>query len=221
MAVLHLSEDAVYNRNKTARAARRYAAIIEGLESGALSPTTVRLLARYLTAENHGEILAAASGKGKQAVEELLACLFPEADVVARVRKVPAPQTTRSDDVSRTQTSVVACAPVACSPITVGSVDMPNDRAASPVVPPARAVVRPLAPERYEIRFTASGEMREKLRVALDLLGHAIPGATSPKSSTGRLPCWWPTCRAASSPRPAGRARAVANRRNPATFRPR
>jgi hypothetical protein len=36
-------------------------------------------------------------------------------------------------------------------------------------------VVRPLAPERYEIRFTASAEMREKLRVAQDLLGHAIP----------------------------------------------
>jgi hypothetical protein len=39
----------------------------------------------------------------------------------------------------------------------------------------ARAVVRPLALERYEIRFTASGELREKLRVAQDLLGHAIP----------------------------------------------
>jgi hypothetical protein len=36
-------------------------------------------------------------------------------------------------------------------------------------------VVRPLAPERYEIRFTASGAMREKLRTAQDLLGHAIP----------------------------------------------
>ncbi|PYQ44032.1 MAG: hypothetical protein DMF77_08180 [Acidobacteria bacterium] len=39
----------------------------------------------------------------------------------------------------------------------------------------ARPVVRPLALERYEIRFTASAEMREKLRVAQDLLGHAIP----------------------------------------------
>jgi len=56
MAVLHLSEDAVYNRIAAARAARRYPAIIEGLENGALSPTTVRLLARYLTAENHGEV---------------------------------------------------------------------------------------------------------------------------------------------------------------------
>jgi HNH endonuclease len=36
-------------------------------------------------------------------------------------------------------------------------------------------VVRPPSPERYEIRFTASGATREKLRVAQDLLGHAIP----------------------------------------------
>ena len=42
-------------------------------------------------------------------------------------------------------------------------------------MPAARPVVRPLAPERYEIRFTASTEMREKLRVAQELLGHAIP----------------------------------------------
>ena len=39
----------------------------------------------------------------------------------------------------------------------------------------ARGLVRPLAPERYEIRFTATAETREKLRVAQDLLGHAVP----------------------------------------------
>ena len=48
MAVLHLSEDAVYNRIKAARAARDYPVIIDSLESGALSPTTVRLLAPRL-----------------------------------------------------------------------------------------------------------------------------------------------------------------------------
>jgi hypothetical protein len=89
MAVLHLSEDAVYNRIKAARAARDYPVIIEGLESGALSPTTVRLLAPRLTIENHQELLGAASGKGKRAVEELLARRFPQPDVTARVRKVP------------------------------------------------------------------------------------------------------------------------------------
>ena len=44
-----------------------------------------------------------------------------------------------------------------------------------PVPAAPRPVVRPLAPARYEIRFTASAETREKLREAQDLLGHAIP----------------------------------------------
>jgi len=35
--------------------------------------------------------------------------------------------------------------------------------------------VRPIAPKRYEIRFTASAEMRDRLREAQDLLGHAVP----------------------------------------------
>jgi hypothetical protein len=40
---------------------------------------------------------------------------------------------------------------------------------------PVRPVVSPLAPDRYEIRFTASAQTREKLRQAHDLLRHAIP----------------------------------------------
>jgi len=41
--------------------------------------------------------------------------------------------------------------------------------------PPRRPLVVPLAPDRYEIRFTASAETRENLRLAQDLLRHAIP----------------------------------------------
>jgi len=52
----------------------------------------------------------------------------------------------------------------------------PTASAPAPVVSAVpRPVVRPLAPERYEIRFTASAETREKLRLAQDLLGHAVP----------------------------------------------
>jgi hypothetical protein len=36
-------------------------------------------------------------------------------------------------------------------------------------------VVKPLAPERYEVRFTASAETCEKLRLAQDMLRHAVP----------------------------------------------
>jgi hypothetical protein len=174
--VLHLSEDAVYNRIKTARAARRYPVIVNRLESGALSLTTVRLLAPRLTPENHQELLAAASGKGKQAVEELLACRFPQPDVAARVRKLPSRPVIPALEVS----PAGAPTPNTCSPVAGGAPLAAGPASATaPLVLPApaapRAVVRPLAPERYEIRFTASAAMREKLRVAQDLLGHAIP----------------------------------------------
>ncbi len=36
--------------------------------------------------------------------------------------------------------------------------------------------MRPLAADRYEVRFTASAETRDYPRRAQDLLGHAIPG---------------------------------------------
>ncbi|HEU0108674.1 MAG TPA: HNH endonuclease, partial [Vicinamibacteria bacterium] len=58
-AVLRLSEDAAYNRIKAARAARLFPAIVPMLIDGQLSPTTVRLLAPHLTAENHEPLLAA------------------------------------------------------------------------------------------------------------------------------------------------------------------
>ena len=167
MAVLHLSEDSVYNRIEAARAARRNPAIIDMLVSGALSPTTARLLVRHLTPENHEELLAAASGKGKQAVEELLAHRFPQADVAASVRKLPSRPVTPAPDMAPTV------------PLTAGTLaatlgtEAPLVATALPAAP--RPVVRPLALERYEIRFTAGAQTREKLRRAQDLLGHAVP----------------------------------------------
>src|SRR5262245_38911243 len=88
--VLRLSEDAAINRIEAARAARRYPRILDMLLSGALSPTTARMLARHLTPESHDELLAAASGKTKEEVEELLAWRFPRQDVPSSVRPLPA-----------------------------------------------------------------------------------------------------------------------------------
>ena len=90
-AVLRLSEDAVYNRIQSARAARRFPAIVDMLRARTLSPTTARLLARRLTPENHQDLLSAASGLGKEEVEELLAARFPEPDVKPSVRLLPMP----------------------------------------------------------------------------------------------------------------------------------
>jgi len=166
-AVLRLSEDAVYNRIAAARAARRFPAIVEMLVSGALSPTTARLLSRHLTAENQEALLAAASGLGKVAVEELVAAWFPQPAVVPRIRRLTAPSPSAS---------LAPDAPaISVTRVTTPSLALARDTVLAPAVVVRPAVVRPLAAERFEVRFTANGEMRERLREAQDLLGHAVP----------------------------------------------
>ena len=88
---LRLSEYEAYDRMKAAKVARRYPPVLGMLASGQLTLTTVRLLAPHLTPGNHEELFAAASGKGKRQVQELLAERFPEPDVASSVRKLPAP----------------------------------------------------------------------------------------------------------------------------------
>ena len=60
------------------------------LGEGSLSVATVRLLSSHLTAENHQDLVAAAAGKSKRQVEELLVRHFPQPDVPSSVRKLPA-----------------------------------------------------------------------------------------------------------------------------------
>jgi hypothetical protein len=159
--VLGSSEDAAYNRVEAARACRLFPKVLEQLVEGALTVTSVRLLARHLTAQNHCELLAVATRRSKREVEELIARRFPKPDAPSSVRKVPermpSPMT-------------VAPAPRATEPAPS---ETPCPR--PPAVSAHRPVVRPLATDRYEIRFTASAETRDKLKVAQDLLRHAIP----------------------------------------------
>ena len=176
--VLGLSDDAAYNRVEAARACRLFPRILEQLVDGSLTVTSVRLLARHLTAENHRELLAAASRRSKREVEELIAHRFPKPDTPSSVRKVPErtpppvpsaparPVTEPAQAVSAPATTMVAPAPVLMAPETV---------CPRPAASTHRPAVKPLAADRYEIRFTASAATRDKLKVAQDLLRHAIP----------------------------------------------
>jgi len=167
-AVLRLSEDAVYNRIESARAARRFPVLVDMLLVRTLSPTTARLLARRLTPENQQELLSAASGLGKEDVETLLAARFPEPETKASVRLVPT-----APAAAVPAMSAVAATPSSAAPEVAGPI---AGEAISCCIPaPARSTVRPIAAERYEVRFTATAETREKLRLAQDLLGHAVP----------------------------------------------
>jgi hypothetical protein len=163
---LRLSEDAAYNRIEAARAARRFPVILDMLDSGELSVTTARMLGRILTPENHATVLAAASGQSKRAVEELVVQYAPRPDVSTSLRKVP----------ERTGIATIPTATTIVPEESTPALPALSSRPAEPASAPSRpASVTPLAPSRYELKVTVSQETRDKLRLAQDLLRHAIP----------------------------------------------
>jgi HNH endonuclease len=195
--VLELSEQSTYNRIEAARAARRFPVILDMLSEAALTLATVRLLAPHLTADNHQELLKAASCRSKREVEQLLARCFPQPDVPDSVRKVRAampasPAVPRESGEPQLlvatgavvnqavmESHALSVASSAANPLVPGPMPKPLAPGSTPVPfvpgPTPRQAVRPLAEDRYEVRFTAPASTCEKLKLAQDLLRHAVP----------------------------------------------
>jgi hypothetical protein len=159
---LRLSEDAACNRIEAARACRRFPVILDLLASGEVTLTSVRLLGRHLTAENHQAVLARARGRSRSQIEALVAALAPQPDVPTSVRKLPtftalppAPAPSASG------------LPLEPTPVTAPSVPA--------FVSTSRPIVRATAPERYRVQFTIGQDTHEKLRRVQALLRREIP----------------------------------------------
>jgi len=148
------SEDAAYSRITVARAARELPAVIEALRSGQVHLTGLRLLAPHLTADNHRELLAEAAGKTKREIEELVVRLSPRLPVAPTIRKLPDRP-----------------APASAEPLALRLDPAPE----MPAREDPRPAIAPLAEATYEVQFTASRELRDKLRQAQDLLRHRVP----------------------------------------------
>jgi hypothetical protein len=169
---LSLAEHDAYNRIEVARTVRRFPVVLDQLAAGAVNLTSVRLLAAHLTAENHLAVLESARGKRRAQVEEIVASLAPFPEAPTFVRKLPA------------RREFSAPAPPA-APADGRSVTPPEleSAAAPPLAPPvaswrvegASGEVTPLAPDRYRLQVTIQGGTLEKLRLAKDMLRHAIP----------------------------------------------
>jgi hypothetical protein len=165
---LGLSEWEAYNRIEVARAARRFPVIIEMLADGSVNLTTVKLLASHLTPANHRDVLESARGKRKPEVEEIVARLSPRPDVSPSVRRLPAPRSVSTTTPPPLVTSTLTTADPSSIPTSA------PDHAVRPLsIRPA--AVEPLSPDRYKLQLTIGGETLEKLRLAKDMLGHAIP----------------------------------------------
>jgi hypothetical protein len=105
--------------------------------------------------------LGQAAGKTRHEIAELLAARAPRPPVPDVIRKSPSratPETT-----AEATPHLPTCAPATTAP---------------PAAHPERprpAVVAPLSAETYKVQFTASRELRDKLREAQDLLRHQLP----------------------------------------------
>ena len=88
---LHLSEHAAYNRIEAARAVKICPVILDLLEAGSVTLTTIRLLAPHITAQNHEDVLRRACYKSKREIEELVATLAPVADAASAPRPLVLP----------------------------------------------------------------------------------------------------------------------------------
>lgn len=171
VTVLRLSEDAAANRIAAVRMARRFPAIVEMLLEGRLSPTTVRLIAAHATPDNRAELVAMADGKTRRQVEEELARRFPSADVRPSIRPLGAA-------IPTVIPSAIPSTPsVGDSELSAEASKQEPAPTAAPlllVAPVAGAAVQSAA-DRYELRFTVRADTLDKLKMAQDLLSHAIP----------------------------------------------
>src|SRR5712691_2175239 len=161
---LGLSDGEAYNRIEVARTARRFPVILDMLAAGTVTLTAVRLLAPRLTLANHREVLDSARGKKKAEIEEIVARLAPRSDVKTSVRRLPAPRVEALPPAEVPALPAIDPAPL---PPQMGPT-------AEPLSAP-RAAVTPLSPDRYKLQLTIGGDTLEKLRLAKDMLSHAIP----------------------------------------------
>jgi hypothetical protein len=193
------------SKERAARAAREFPVLLDALEDGRLHLSAVVMLARYLTAANVAELVAAATRRTKAQIEVLLAQRFPRPDVATSIRVLPAagataqlspgtvgvpgPASVAALPDAGHGTTPACTDPLQLSPGTV--VASPPAQPNVPVVPPSPpSRVTPLAPERYELRMTLDQETRDLLREAQDLLSHVIPNREAPEVLKRVLQDW-------------------------------
>jgi hypothetical protein len=140
-----------------------------------MSLTSVRLLRRHLTTENHEAVIARACGRSRREIEALVAELAPQPDVPTSVRKLPNPSptpipmpmampTTTPCEAATMETTI------GTSPESAPAIALP------PLLPPTRRpIIQATSPERYRVQFTIGKESHDKLRRLQTLLRREIP----------------------------------------------
>ena len=168
--VLCFRENEAYLRITVARAAREHPVLLEMLRDSRLHLSGIARLAPHLTRDNVDAVLKRACRKSHREIRELVAELEPRPDVAPSVRKlpdrpVPGGASPRQLGAPRVEPDAIN---LVSDDVTLG---------ARVAAPPRPAVVEPLAPSRYQVRFTASAELRVKLERLQALMRSSVPDA--------------------------------------------
>lgn len=159
-----MSEDSAYKRIRAARAAYRFPAIFAAVADGRLNLNAVVLLAPYLTEDTADELLAAAAGRTRSEVEQLVAQRFPRPDLPTVLETIGPVR------------SPASFPQLAARPVGTLAPDAVAPAALEPTAAPVpRARVEPLAPERFALQVTIGQGTHDKLRYAQSLLSHQLP----------------------------------------------
>ena len=177
---LHLTDYAGYARIEAARVARRFPLVLDLLQDGSINLTTITLLARYLTTENHERVLRAAMHKSKREIEVQVAALRPLPDAPGIIRKLPAAKSGVGPSAPPSPPEVPQPRLPAADTVTTPMVSTVPEPPPADVEPPAAptrrpALVTPLAPQRFKVQLTIGQETHDKLRRVQDLLRHCVP----------------------------------------------
>jgi hypothetical protein len=156
-----MSEGAAFRRINAARLGKRFPVLLERIEKGELSLSTLVVLRAHLTEKNLDDLVAAVVGKTQRQVAELIARLAPKPDVPSAILELAAP----SNEVAPPLFAGTAAPPPAAAP---------------------RARIEPLSEARYKVQLTAGAQLKAKLERACDLmrlLRGAIAALTSPSKA--------------------------------------
>ena len=155
---LRLCDQAALKRIQAARAARRFPAIFKAVAEGRLHLTAVVLLAPHLTEHHVEELLAAATDKTVDEIEQILVARFPKSDLMAWVAPMPS----------------ASPAPLESAEAETGACQLSSRTVQNETVP-VRSRVEPLSAQSFGVQFTLGRCAHDKLEYIQELLSHQIP----------------------------------------------
>ena len=159
---LKVPEATIGLRVQVAHAAVRFPELLEALVAGRVSLTTAGRLAPYLNRENAERVIADCEGLSRTAVEEYVAVFKNKPEVSSGIRKASG-----GNDVGDLLPGVGAT--------VAPSRDNPSPAAPKSRSPEPKSSVEPVISERFNVRFSASRDLKEKLLRLGEVLGVSDP----------------------------------------------